>query len=64
MIMNETERLQMARVQARKEFAELARLYSSRQKSDPAMRIAFSELQMELEESVDRVENADGKEAA
>ena len=45
-----------ARVQARKEFAELARVYSSRQKNDPKLRIAFSELQIELEDSIAEIE--------
>lgn len=54
--------LHEARLTARREFVELARIYSGRQKQDPKARIAFAELQIELEESLARIAASVGKE--
>lgn len=53
---DDQQRLREARVQVRKEFAELARIYSAREKNDPLFRTACEELQSELEESIARIE--------
>ena len=61
-MINTDPKLTEARVQARKEFAELARIYSGRQKNDPQLRIAFAELQIEIEQSLADLETSEARE--